>query len=229
MEIISQNVSKLRSTLRNTIFIDDYLKTHVIPKVPQKNINLNKLDPYNVQVSIVCPFHEERQASYRLYKKHSQDHFDDWYCFGSCRTGGGIVELHQHTMKTFYNRKLTYLQSLESLAELYNIKHDDLFFDPKATIKTIQKQSITQDQILEYLTNEKYRQPIQQEDHYGKYCNLIESVLYKLKQYSLEDYINGVVEIDYLFSLGLQNIELCIELESLLRRLENSLTRYTTV
>lgn len=212
----------------DNVFIEEYLKQHVIPKVPQKNINLSKLDAFAVEVSIICCFHDESQPSLRLYKKRAQDHFDDWYCFGSCHTGGGIVELHKHTMLTFYNKNLSYIQALESLADMYRIKYDDLYFDPKETTSKIKSTGITQEEILDYLVNEKYTKLAEQQEYYGKYVQLLESTLYKIKSHNFEDYIKGVTEVDYLFSLGISNSELCIELDSLLRQLQANLTQYTS-
>lgn len=226
MAIISQNVNALRSKLTSSIYLEDYLRQQIIPKIPHKNIDLSKLDPYAVQVSIICVWHDETQPSLRLFRKHSQDHFDDFYCFGSCRTGGGIVEMHKHTMAVFYNRQMSYLQAMESLADMYNIRYDELYFNPEETRQKIKNTGITQEDILDFMVNEKYKQIVVPSEHYGAYTELVERSLKKIKLHSFEEYIHSVTDVDYLFSLGLSEDELCLELSSMNRQLETSLLQF---
>lgn len=214
-------VTKLRNTLKQLVKIETYLKRHVIPKVPHKNINVSRLDPYAVQVSIICCFHEETMPSLRLYRKGADTGFTDWYCYGSCRTGGGLIELHKHAMLTLHNKRMTYVEAIESLADLYNVNHPDLYMDENSTQSVVRESGITLDDIMGQLTGiepTKEEQPIA--ESYGMYLTLLEDKLNHIRRDSVDTYIHYVQELDYLMSLGIDTNELAFELKSLLDEIE---------
>lgn len=200
MALIKSNVQRLKQTLVTTITLEDYLRTHVVGKVPEKRIRLEALDPYNVQTAIVCPYHDDNQPSMTIYHRKQ-----DWFCFGSCRTGGDVVNLHQHTLKIFHNNEVNYIKALESLAELYSIKHLPLYqnvADEKFNATGITMGDITR----HYKDNVRPPEP---KSHWGTYYVKKEHELNRLKTVDKDKWVKEVVKLDYIMSLGLPKEELC--------------------
>ncbi len=218
MAVIESNVAKLKNILKSSITIEDYLKTHVIHKVKHKRIDLSRVNSYNTQHRIICPFHEEEMPSFTIFTLRQ-----DWYCFGSCREGGDIIKLHQHAHNTFYPNKpkLTYLSAMESLANLYNIKFDPLFFDAEVTADALFKQKITEKDILSLF--EKHKEPtiITPKPHWSSWSNLIESKLLTLKKDS-QEWLDTVLEYDYLMSLGMSDTDLEENLKSFYNKINKT-------
>lgn len=203
MALIKSNVQKLKQTLVTTITIEQFLREQVVGKVPEKMIRLEALDPYNVQTAIVCPFHDDNKPSMTVYHRRQ-----DWYCFGSCRTGGDVVNLYQHTQKSFYGKEINYLKALEGLADLYGIPYEPLFVN--VSQERFNATGITMKDITgHYKEREAVPEP---KEHWGTYYVAKEHELIKLKREDKALWIKKAVELDYLMSLGLPKDELCEEL-----------------
>lgn len=219
MEIIQKNVIALREVLLRNVSIVDYLSKYVFPIVKHKRYDLDKLHNIVDQQSAICPWHEETQGSFRIYMRSHQLGFvyQDCYCFG-CRSGGLIWNVHQKSQELFHNKHLTHIESLESLADLYNIKHEPLYFEPDDVVAHIKTTNIQLEDILKQLNVGTKASDINEKEilsHYGKYLTLIESQLKRLKIVDFDQYVNTALDLDYLMSLGLHPSELSLELESL--------------
>lgn len=222
LELIQKNIVALQDVLRRQIMIVDYLHQHVFPIVKHKRYDMNKLKNIIDQQSAICPWHEETQGSFRIYLRQHKLGFtyQDCYCFG-CRSGGQIWNVHQKSQEMFHNKRLTYIQSLEDLADLYNIKHEPLYFEPNDIVTNIRNTNIQLEDILNELNKGTTARNTRQEEvlsHYGKYLSLLETQLKILKTKDNKQYVASALEVDYLMSLGLQPEELSLELESIYDR-----------
>lgn len=221
MQLIEKNVVTLKNVLIRQVNLVDYLKQHVFPIVKHKRYDIEKIDRMLDQQSMVCPWHEETQGSFRVYRRHHNLGFEyfDCYCFG-CRSGGLIINVHQKTQAMYFNNKMSYLQTLESLAELYNIKYEPLFIDETNSVKKIQNTNIQLEDILRELNKGTKAVGVDEAviPHYGKYTNLIETQLRYFKETDFNQYLEMALELDYLMSLGLQPSELSLELETIYYR-----------
>lgn len=215
MPIIRTNVTNTANLIKQTVTIEGFLKKHVLPKVPDRQISLSKLDPYAVQVSILCPFHSETVPSFRLHRKGNDNSFTDWYCYGSCRAGGSVIELYKHMMLTFYGKQLSYVQALEGICDLYNIVHEPFYFEEDISATKIRSTGISQQDIENILMSDFDNLKVEPIESHEKYLNLIENHLRTIKKYNFDTYVKQALELDYLMSLGLTNDELHTELKTL--------------
>lgn len=92
--------------LRNAISIPQYYADYISPTTDLA-----------AEPKQCCPFHKEDTPSFSYSAERQL-----WRCFGSCKTGGDVIELHR------MNRKLpTREEAIDSLAAILGIKEEDYY------------------------------------------------------------------------------------------------------
>lgn len=73
-------------------------------EVPIADVFPGELRKQGKLLSGICPFHEERTGSFKVFTDKNR-----WYCFGACATGGDVIEF----MRKLYN--LSFIEAVKKL------------------------------------------------------------------------------------------------------------------
>lgn len=73
---------------------------------------------------VVCPLHNDHDASLGLMRDRNNKGVLRYHCFG-CGATGTVVNLHQHITKQKTGKTLSLLEAARELATLYNIEVDE--------------------------------------------------------------------------------------------------------
>lgn len=93
-------MNNLIREIKNRITIPEYFEKYI-------NSKINLIDT----PKICCPFHNESTPSFSYSEEK-----DVWRCFGSCKTGGDVIAMHQRNY-----RLTTRKEAVHSLARLLGI------------------------------------------------------------------------------------------------------------
>lgn len=69
---------------------------------------------------VVCPLHNDHDASFGLLTDRAHRNMKRYHCFG-CGAHGNIIDLHRELVKQNEGRNLTSLESARELAKMFDI------------------------------------------------------------------------------------------------------------
>lgn len=81
-------------------------------------------DSFQYHKLVVCPFHEDNDASLGTFSHHHLTGVEVYHCFG-CGESGDVVRMHQQ-FERLKGRNLTIHTTLVELAKLYGLELPDL-------------------------------------------------------------------------------------------------------
>lgn len=67
------------------------------------------------RLAACCPFHEENTPSFKVTDSRSGEPWKTWHCYGSCATGGTVIDAVTH------KEGVSPLEAVEMLSELYDL------------------------------------------------------------------------------------------------------------
>lgn len=110
----------------------------VRPSIPEYYRDyINKNVDLLVEPKQCCPFHKEDTPSFSYTAERRA-----WRCFGSCKCGGDIVDLH----KKNYNLT-TRKEAEESLDRLYKVPRQGRLVNPKDLLLQVDEKSVYKQQV----------------------------------------------------------------------------------
>lgn len=100
----------LEDATRNRISIPEYYKRFI-----DNRVDLSE------EPSQCCPVHSEKTPSFRYSAERQK-----WRCFGSCKAGGDVIEMHK-----WYKKLISREEAIASLAQMLGIKATEISFERK--------------------------------------------------------------------------------------------------